>query len=104
MILHAYSVYDRKALQYHAPFFAVTDGAALRSFMELANDPNTMVGRHPADYVLFRCGAFDDSAGGLLPSSPIEHVSDALPLVRPQPSIFPADAKPNGAAGAAKEA
>lgn len=82
MILHAYTIYDRKALQYHAPFFAVADGAALRSFMDLANDPQTSVGRHPGDYVLYRCGAYDDAAGLLLPIAPVEHVSDALPLVR----------------------
>lgn len=87
MILHAYTIYDRKALQYHSPFFAVADGAALRSFMDLANDPNTSVGRHPGDYVLYRCGAYDDASGSMLPVSALEHVSDALPLVRAQSGL-----------------
>lgn len=87
MILNAYTIYDRKALQYHAPFFAVADGAALRSFMDLANDPQTTVGRHPGDYVLYRCGAYDDSSGQLLPVSALEHISDALPLVRVERSL-----------------
>ena len=85
MILHAFAIYDRKALTYHAPFFANADGAAVRSFSDLANDSNTTVGRHPGDYVLFRVGAYDDSAGGLLPANPIEHVADAAALVRARP-------------------
>lgn len=88
MILHAYSVYDRKALSYYAPFFAVADGAALRSFMDLANDPQTNVGRHPGDYVLYRVGGFDDSSGLLLPVVNIEHISDAMALVKQQADFF----------------
>lgn len=84
MILHAYSIYDRKSLHYHSPFFAVADGAALRSFMDLANDTQTTIGRHPIDYVLYRVGGFDDASGLLLPTTGPEHVSDALPLVREQ--------------------
>lgn len=88
MIINAYSVYDRKALQYHAPFFAVADGAAVRSFMDLANDSNTTVGRHPGDYVLYRVGSFDDASGIVLPTDNPQHVTDALPLVRAQGNIF----------------
>lgn len=86
MLLHAYSLYDRKALQYHVPFFAVADGSAVRSLEDLANDLNTTVGRHPGDYVLFRVGSFDDGAGVLQPLVPAQHVTDALALVRPTPA------------------
>lgn len=96
MILNAYTIYDRKALQYHSPFFAVADGAALRSFMDLANDPQTTVGRHPGDYVLYRCGTYDDSSGELFPARALEHITDALPLVRNQPSLFPEPKAPAG--------
>lgn len=92
MNLYAYSVYDRKALQYHAPFFAVADGSAVRSFQDLANDNNTTVGRHPGDYVLYKVGTYDDAKGALLPLSPIEHVCDALSLVRVQAPLFAAAA------------
>jgi hypothetical protein len=83
MLTHAYSVYDRKGLIYNAPFFAVTDGSAVRSFQDLANDPQTSVGRHPMDYVLYRVGSFDDAAGLLIPNVPILHVADAASLVHP---------------------
>lgn len=96
MILKAYSVYDRKTLQYHPPFFASTDGAAVRSFGDLANDLNTNVGRHPNDYVLFCIGEFDDQKGAMVPVSPLLHVADAVALVRLEnaPQLFtpvPAD-------------
>src|SRR5258708_3350659 len=81
MLTHAYCVYDRKAQLYNVPFFAITDGSAVRSFQDLANDPQTTVGRHPLDYVLFRVGSFDDATGLLIPNVPILHVSDAAALV-----------------------
>jgi len=82
MILTAYTIYDRKALQYHAPFFMVADGAAVRAFTDLVNDTNTNIGRHPADYVLFRCGAYDDSNGAMMPAGPLAHMVDGSALIR----------------------
>lgn len=97
MMLNAYTIYDRKALQYHAPFFAVADGAAVRNLQDLANDPNTTIGRHPGDFVLYRCGGYDDASGQLLPVSALQHIADALALVKQQPGLFdhvPKDAAP----------
>lgn len=92
MIINAYTIYDRKSLQYHQPFFAVADGAAVRMFSDIANDTSTQIGRHPGDYVLYRCGAWDDAAGQLLPVTAIEHITDALPLVQArQTSPLPFD-------------
>ncbi|UDN67624.1 nonstructural protein [robinz microvirus RP_76] len=89
MVLHGYSVFDRKALVYHAPWFAVSDGAAARSFADLATDPNTSVGRHPGDYVLYLVADWDDTAGIVMPISPAVHVVDALSLVPSrQPDFF----------------
>jgi len=88
MMLNAYSIYDRKALQYHPPFFASADGAAVRSLQDLANDATTTIGRHPGDYVLYRIGAYDDSSGAMHPVTALEHICDALALVRIQPELF----------------
>lgn len=89
MLLNAYSLYDRKSLQYHAPFFAVADGAALRMVTDLVADPNTTVGRHPEDYVLYRVGAWDDASGSLLPVTALDHISDCSALVRRGRNITP---------------
>lgn len=101
MITNAYSVFDRKALIYHKPFFEVTDGSAMRAFTDLANDLQTGVGLHPTDYVLFRIGSYDDQLGKLLPVSPVVHVADAIALVRQSPAL-PLD-RSHAANGLSKE-
>lgn len=88
MILRAYSIYDRKALAYHPPFFQATDGSATRSFADLANDTTTMVGRHPNDYVLFCIGSYDDSKGLLVGMSPVQHVVDGQAVVKQNQPLF----------------
>lgn len=91
MLLRAYSIFDNKALVFHAPFFAINNAAASRSFGDLVADPQTNVGRHPGDFVLFCVGHYDDAKGTLMPVSPLEHVVDAAALVqltRPVGDLF----------------
>lgn len=97
MIHKAYTIYDRKALIYSPPFFAVADGAAVRMFQDLAGDTGTQVGRHPADFVLYRCGGYDDGNGSLLPVTALEHIVDAMALV-PRQGPLPFDPQPVSAA------
>jgi len=82
MMLNAYAIYDRKSLIFHSPFFAVADGAAVRSFADLANETTNNIGRHPSDFVLYKVGMWDDNKGAFLPEVPL-HLTDALPLVKP---------------------
>jgi len=89
--LNAYTLFDNKALQYHPPFFSSTDGAAIRSISDLVADPNTTVGRHPTDYVLYCCGTYDDSRGFFEAESPLRHVVDAIALVKIQAPTIPYD-------------
>lgn len=90
MISNAYSVFDTKSLLFNLPFFAVNDGSAIRSFMDLANDANTTVGRHPSDFVLYHVGHYDDATGGVQPIAPLRHVIDAIALVHKQSDLpFP---------------
>lgn len=96
MMLRAYSIFDNKALVYHQPFFAPTNGAAVRMFQDTANDTNTSIGRHPADYILYCVGHYDDQTGAMSPYSPVEHVVDAVALLRIQPKGDLFDHRPNG--------
>lgn len=100
---NAYCVYDNKALVYGTPFFAPTDGAAVRLFQELANDLNTTVGRHPNDFSLFAVGSFDDQHAVLTGLSPVRHVVDAPAVVIKQAELpfdrlAMGETKPNGEA------
>lgn len=84
MHLFAYSIFDRKSLTYHTPFFQHADGAAVRMLSDLVSDNGTSVGRHPGDYVLYRIGAYDDQKGELSGFAPLIHVIDAIALVKVQ--------------------
>lgn len=86
MMLRAYSIFDTKALVYMQPFFTSTNGAAVRMLADTANDMNTTIGRHPADYVLYCIGHYDDQSGAMTPYSPLEHVVDAVALVTIKPT------------------
>lgn len=101
MILRAYSIYDRKALQYHPPFYVSADGAAVRHMADAANDMQNMIGRHPNDFVLYYVGDYDDQKGAMLPVSPLVHIIDAMALVQVQRElpIMRSDAHVNGEAG-----
>lgn len=85
MVTNAYTLYDLKSLTYSPPFYAVAHGAAARLVADLVADLGTSVGRHPADYVLFCVGRFDDGTGQLLPNDVREHITDVVTLVPPKP-------------------
>jgi len=55
------SVYDSAAAVYSNPVYAVSKGAALRSFMDAVADPNSAFAKHPEHYSLFDLGEFDES-------------------------------------------
>ncbi len=61
MLLNMYSVFDSASGIYDRPFFAVSDGAALRSFGDICLDAEHPIGKHPEHYSLFHCGSFNDN-------------------------------------------
>lgn len=89
MIYRVYSIYDRKALIYYPPFFAATNGQAVRTFTDTANDQNSSIARHPNDYVLFCIGDYNDQNGKLTPLMALEHVIDASVIVQALQSEIP---------------
>lgn len=89
MKMSVYSIFDRKALVYHQPYFALNHAVAVRTLSDAVADPNSMFGRHPNDYVLYCIGQYDDSKGSMESSSPLEHVIDAIALVKAVQSEIP---------------
>lgn len=81
MKLNVYTLFDTKTLIFNTPFFTHTHGAASRMCADLAADINTSVGRHPADYVLYCIGTYDDVLGAMQPFDIREHVVDIVSLV-----------------------
>ncbi len=79
MKLNAYSVFDQASGLYCRPFFAQSDGEAVRQFSDLALDADHPVGKHAADYTLFRLGIFDDNSG-LLTNEDNSNLGNALAI------------------------
>lgn len=89
MILRMFSIFDRKALTYHPPYYAVNEQAAIRTLHDVVADTNTNIGRHPNDFVLYLVGVYDDEKGEVQPIAPLIHVIDAISLApRPTADLF----------------
>lgn len=82
-LLCAYTLHDVKALSYSPPFFCSNDAIAKRMLLDLVSDTNTMPGRHPADFKLYKIGTFDEHNAALQPLPIPEHVIDAVALAQP---------------------
>lgn len=80
MKINVYTIFDTASGAYMRPFFAQSDGQALRSFKDIANDTEHEIGRHPEDYSLHRIGVYDDNKGALTPEDN-ECLATALEMV-----------------------
>ena len=92
-----FSAYDRKLGVYYSPFSFLHLGQALRAWETICTDGQSMMSKHPADFVLFEVGEFDDDKGELVAHNPIRQVATALEVVDRQKSK-PADLKVPGSA------
>ncbi len=63
MELRVFAVFDSKCAAYMQPFYFPNTGQALRAFQDLANDPTSMIAKHPLDFTLFSLGTYDDVTG-----------------------------------------
>lgn len=62
-VIKIYSVFDSAVKTYNRPFFAETDGAALRTFRMAINDPASPFYASAADFTLYSLGQFDQDTG-----------------------------------------
>lgn len=68
MIRAVCAVFDSAVNAYGQPIFVPAVGAALRSFIDEVNSPDSAMGRHPEDYVLFHLADYNDETGEFLPT------------------------------------
>jgi hypothetical protein len=85
MITRMFAFLDTKVGTFLQPFFVVHPQQALRIAIEVGTDPQTTLGRHPADFALCELGTFDDHSGSVASVPPINHgtVASLLPVSRP---------------------
>lgn len=55
-----FTVYDSKAATYMRPFLMNTVGEAVRSWIDVVNDPSTQFHKHSEDFTLFEIAEYDD--------------------------------------------
>ena len=77
-----YSVYDVATETFMPPVYAKTEAEALRGFREASSAPDNQIGKHPADYSLFRIGEFTDHNADLR-SEPPNCIISALEASNP---------------------
>lgn len=84
MQLRIFALYDIKSGAHGTPFFMHHVGEAVRACIDLGQDAQTTVGRHPADFALHELGTFDTDTGLITPQQPVSHGSVVSFLPRPQ--------------------
>ena len=76
------SVYD-SAAKFYLPLFCVENlGQALREFSDAANNKETYLGKHPADYTLFCLGSYEQEGGIINPYHAPERLACAIDFVK----------------------
>jgi len=73
-LLQLYSIYDKKAGSYSAPFTSKHIAEAIRGITMLLTEGKTTFAQFPADYTLIQVGSFDEASGKL------ENTIGAVPL------------------------
>lgn len=97
MILQIYSIHDRAVGAYMQPFFARSEGEALRMLRVAVNDPQSGFHGNPGDYTLTHLGEFSDQTGefSTLPPSAMVNLSSLTEQIsgRLAPPMFDAEAR-----------
>ena len=63
MKINVYSLLDVAVGSFNAPFYAPNDRVAMRICSDVAEDSETLIGKHPEDFELHLLGTFDDQDG-----------------------------------------
>lgn len=88
MITKVFSLYDSKAQAFGPPFYMQTRGMAVRALADTVQDNNSMVSRHPEDYVLYQIAEFDDNTAEYKNKNPHELVSMASDFKKQNPTVI----------------
>jgi hypothetical protein len=81
MIVKLFAVYDSVSGVYDGPVSCQNEGVALRSFSNVARNPETQVGQHPEHYSLWLVGTWNDADGSIV-SEGKECLTHAVDILR----------------------
>lgn len=77
MIVKLYAIFDRASGVYDGPMPSKTDGLVTRGFIDMANNKDHPIGKHPEDYTVFELGTWNDATGEIIPSAPKKVINGA---------------------------
>lgn len=81
--LQLFCVYDSVSQKYFPPFADDNSASAMRQFGDILSDPKSALGRHVADYQLYRVAEFRVDTGVIHPLGIPELLSDGGELFKP---------------------
>lgn len=90
MNVKVFSIFDSKLGSYGAPYFALATGGAIRQFMDVVNDNQSLISRYPADFTLFEVGKWDDKEGRFENLEVKENLGNAVQFKKEPAVVSPA--------------
>lgn len=55
-----YVIWDACAQIYNTPFYLLNDQVALRAAKDMLKQTNNQIAENPQDFIMFRCGTYND--------------------------------------------
>jgi hypothetical protein len=80
-MLQDFCIFDAKAEAYIEPFKCHAVGQAIRSFMDIIANPQSVIAKHPEDFVLFHLGSWDQFTGSYTSFTTPKPIATALSLI-----------------------
>lgn len=77
-----FTIYDSKVEAYAMPWYAHTEGEAIRSFQEAVNDQNSAYAKYPEDFTLFLIGEFSENDAKLTAYDAKKSIINAMELTK----------------------
>jgi hypothetical protein len=81
---YMFSIYDKTAELYEAPYIDTNTGTAIRRIQDLIqSNPNAPYSKFPECYSLYEIGSWDETIGHASTLPNIKHVIDFIQLTSP---------------------
>ena len=76
-----YAVRDNAIEAFGQPIFVEAQGQAVRSFIDEANNPESMLNKHPEDFDLYHIGEYNKQTGAIMGVTP-ERIARAIDHIK----------------------
>lgn len=80
-MLLLYSIYDTQVGVFAPPFTVTHEMLAIRAFVDIATDGNSMIAKHPAAFNLFYLGQFVPKDGSFQPEQIPKNLGSAASYI-----------------------